>query len=222
MKPIALAAILLVGFAVGCKMNLTADVYSTDLWDAANGTEGLTAPATMAFQVPSTDGCDEHAAEIARLMSGVLDDFSPKGCEQAGMESFLLADTQLPLVSSLPAWEIADSLFGILVTSEDEVVRVTMTMNVDKYDTLTDRMEDEFLQSVDLAASAVVIVLNNDDRNTIEFSAGGVFINGEPVLTISAYELQRRHKAEIRFSNVATAYMAKHGVLGEILLWKRS
>ena len=97
-----------------------------------------------------------------------------------------------------------------------------MLMNVGKYGILTSRMKDEFNQSIDLATSAVTIILNNDHRGTVEFSVDGVFVNGEPVLSTTTYELERRHKAEIRFSNVATAYLAKHGSLGVIVLRKQS
>ena len=222
MKRAALAALILVGLVTACKMNLTTDVYSTDLWDAVAGTEGLSTPATMAFQVPSTDKCDEYTSDIAEIMTGIVGDFSPKGCKKDGMESYLLADTQIPIVASPEAWENANSLFGVLVAPQDDDIRATMSMNVNKYRTLTERMEDKFHRSVSLSDSAIIIVLNNDFRNTIEFSIGGVFVNRAPVLGTSTFELHRRQKAEIKFSNVAVAYMAEHGVLGDIVLRKQS
>ncbi len=215
---IALIATLVVCLTAACKMNLTTDVYSTDLWDTAVGSEGLTAPATMAFEVPGTDDCDEHTAEISEIMSGVVNEFNPRGCERDGMESFLLADTQVPILDSFSAWDSSDALFGIVVTEIEDAISADMFMNLDKYGLLTERMNDKFYQSVDLATSAVIIVLNNDSRGSIEFSVNGVFVNGEPVLTQSTFQLERRHKAEIKFSNVATAYLAKHGSLGGVVL----
>ena len=215
---IALIATLVVCLTAACKMNLTTDVYSTDLWDTAVGSEGLTAPATMAFEVPGTDDCDEHTAEISEIMSGVVNEFNPRGCERDGMESFLLADTQVPILDSFSAWDSSDALFGIVVTEIEDAISADMFMNLDKYGLLTERMNDKFHQSVDLATSAVIIVLNNDSRGSIEFSVNGVFVNGEPVLTQSTFQLERRHKAEIKFSNVATAYLAKHGSLGGVVL----
>ena len=222
MKRAAFAAVLLIGFATACKMNLTTDVYSTDLWDAASGSKGLTAPATMAFEVPGTDDCDEHTAEISEIMLGVVDEFSPRGCERDGMESFLLADTQIPILDSFSAWEGSKDLFGIVATAKNDAVSADMFMNLDKYRILTERMDDKFHRSVDLATSAVTIILNNDSRNAIEFSVDGVFVNGDPVLEESAYELRRRQKAEIRFSNVATAYLAKYGFVGGVVLRQQS
>ena len=68
----------------------------------------------MAFQVSSVDKCDEYTSDISGIMSGIVSDFVPKGCEKDGMESFLLADTQIPIVASIVAWENADALFGVL------------------------------------------------------------------------------------------------------------
>ena len=77
----------------------------------------------MAFQVPGTDDCDEHAAKISEVMEGVVNDFSPKGCESVEMNSFLLADTQLPILASEEAWNKSDSLFGLLALKKDEGCR---------------------------------------------------------------------------------------------------
>ena len=38
-----------------CKLDVTTELYSTDLRDAMAGATDIAAPATMAFQVPSTD-----------------------------------------------------------------------------------------------------------------------------------------------------------------------
>ena len=222
MKRTALTAIILVSLVAACKMNLTTDVYSTDLWDAADGSAELTAPATMAFEVPGIDDCDEHSAEISKIMLDVVNEFYPRGCERDGMESFLLADTQVAILPSFSEWSNSTALFGIVVTARDAAISADMFMNVDKYEILTERMDDKFHQSVDLATSAVIIVLNNDSRGSIEFSVDGVFVNGEPVLTTSTFQLERRHKAEIKFSNVATSYLAKHGSLGGIILREQS
>ena len=92
-----ITALLALAAVAGCKLNLTADVYSTDLRAVMAGTAGITSPATMAFQVPDVEKCDEHTASIREIMVGVLEDFTPKGCKSESMDSFLLADTQMPI-----------------------------------------------------------------------------------------------------------------------------
>ena len=214
------AAAALVAVA-GCKMNLATDLYSTDLLDAMAGATDLTAPATMAFQVPGKDDCDKHAADISAIMAGVVTDFEPKGCESIEMESFLLADTQIPLLSET-AWMESDALFGIVVVEEGAAIGAALVMNLQKYGILTQRMKDKFHQTINLAESKVTLTLNNDLRDPISFSVEGAFVNGEPALRKTTYELQRRHNAEIVLSNVATAHMAKHGIAGGIVLRPQS
>ena len=216
------ASALALTIVAGCKMNLTADVYSSDLRDVAAGTTDLTAPATLALQVPGTDKCDEHTAEISEIMAGVVNDFAPKGCESVEMDSFLMADIQMPLLNSESAWKQSNSLFGVVVATNGDSIDALIMLNIDRYEILTKRMKEKFYQSVDLSQSKVTLVINNDERNSVSFSAEAVFVNGEPVLNKTVYELKRRHKAEIRFSNVATAYMAKYGIVGGISLGKQS
>ena len=127
------------------------------------------------------------------------------------MNSFLLADTQMPIVTSEETWNESDSLFGLLALKKDDHITVTVVMNLDKYGTLTARMKDEFHQTIDLGSSKISLVVNNDERGDISFVASDVFMNSDPVHGRETYSLQRRHRVEIRLSNVASAYLAKHG-----------
>ena len=205
---IAVAALIAIS---GCKVNMTADVYTTDIRDVAAGESGLTAPATMAFQIPGTDDCDEHTAEISALMEGVLEDFAPKGCENVGMESFLMASAQVPMSLSESVAADSGSLFGLHVTERDGRLGAAVTLNLDKYEVLSRRVKEKFFQVIDLGQSKVALHLNNDERGTVEFVSRGSFVDGDPVLTEETRRLDRRHKAEIVMSNVGTLYLERNG-----------
>lgn len=97
-------------------------------------------------------------------------------------------------------------------------VEATVVMDLEKYEILEKRMKEKFHQSVDISGSRLTLVLNNDERKPAKFSVKGVFLNNEPVLETTTYELSRRHKAGIKFSNVATAHMAQRGVAGGFIL----
>ncbi len=208
-----IAAILAIAALSGCKMNLTADLYSTDLRAAKAGEAGIAAPATLAFQVPSVDKCDEHSARVSEIMAGILDNFVPKGCKSEGIESFLLADTQMPLFVSEEAWQNSTALFGIILfdRSNIEHVGVGIVLDTEKYDILTNRMKEKFHQTVDLSNSRVTLVLNNDERNAVTFAVINVFVNSKPVLGEQEFKLNRRQKVDIVLSNVSTAFLAKKG-----------
>ena len=217
---LALAMVVLAVVA-GCKMDLTADVYSSDVRDAMAGTAGIASPATLAFQVPGIDKCAEHTAKIREIMTGVLKEFTPKGCKREGTDSFLLADTQLPVFNSEKAWKKADSLFGIVLVAavKPERIGVAIVLDTQKYDILTSRMKAKFGQTVNLSTSKVTLVLNNDERQVVTFEVRGAFMNSEPVPGKREYTLARRHKANIRLSDVATAHLARKGyALGFALL----
>ena len=216
---ISFLAVALAFIASGCKMNLAAEVYLSDILEARASPEVVTTPATLAFQIPSVDECAEHTGKIEAIMAGVVTEFQPKGCERVDSDSFLLANTQIPLLVSDSQWQKADALFGLVVLAvETGDIGVALVMNLAKYKVLTGRLDDEFGQSVDLGASKVTLTLRNDLRTTASFNVEGVFLDGAPVIAITTSDLERRHNAEIRFSNVATAHLAKYGSAGGFVL----
>ena len=188
------------------------DVYVSDLRDvAARKATGLTTPATIAIQIPSTDKCDEYARKISNIMRDILLEFEPKTCKQDGMESYLHSDTQIPLMESEEAWRNSNSLFGILATAEDNGdILVTVANSSQKFGVLNERINDEFHQRIDLSESKITLILNNDERKPAAYLVGGAFLNGEPIYYDDEFTLRRRHTAEIELSNVGAAFLEKH------------
>ena len=213
MKTKLIVTVLAVAVLAGCQLNLVADVYSSDLRASLAGETDLSSPATLAFQIPSTDDCDEHAVSIREIMAGVLSDFTPKGCESEGMESFLFADTQMPIFNSEEAWQNADTLFGLLTVSspDPEHIGLSIVLDTAKYELLTSRMREKFSQTVNLSTSKVELILNNDERRAIKFSVRDAFVNSEAAHGEHEYKLARRHKATIQLSNVAATHLARKG-----------
>ena len=155
-------ALLFIG---GCKTDVTVEVYSSDLRKVVtNKTSGLTTSMIMAIEIPSVEKCDEYAPQIADIMKGLVKSFSPQGCKRVEMESRLLAEIQIPLSPSMAAWDRANSLFGLAVS--DKAGGVVVTLDLDKYEILSKRMQKKFYQSVDLSKSKVTMILHNDERNT--------------------------------------------------------
>ena len=218
LSPIAAALVLLA--VIGCELNITSDVYVSDLREVAeNQTTGLTTPATIAIQIPSSDKCDEYAARLSEIMRGILLEFTPKTCKQDGMTSYLLSDSQVPLIGSEQAWRQSNSLFGILAESQpDGNILVTIANNSTKFRILNERVDDEFHQKIDLAGSKITLILNNDERKTITYLVGGVFLNGKPVYYDEEFTLKRRHTAEIELSNVGASYLEKNEYATPLML----
>ncbi len=210
MKRIAYAVVAIVLFSGGCKTDVTVEVYSSDLHKVVTDkTSGLMTPMIMAIEIPSEQKCDEYTPQIADVMKGLVNSFSPQGCKRMGMESRLLAEVQIPLSPSMAAWDRANSLFGLVIS--DKTGGVVVTLDLDKYEILSKRMQSKFHQSVNLSESKVTMILHNDERNTQTYRVGGAFINRDPVYQKQWINLKRRGKVEIQLSNVGSASLAKHG-----------
>ena len=204
----------LAGFAIvlaGCKLDMKTEAYVSDLRAVAGGTTGITTLITLLIEIPSADECDKYSGQVAGVMQGLMRDFSPKRCGQEGMNSYLLAEAQLPFVHSAEVWKQANSLFGVLTAVSAQDIAMTLLMDLQKYEMLNQRMRDEFGQAIDLPGSKLTMVLNNDEREPSEYRTQAVFVDDQPIIEAASFELQRRQKAEIRLSNVSAAYLEKHG-----------
>ena len=213
---IASAAIIV----AGCELDIVSDVYVSDLREVATeGTVGLTTPATIAIEIPSTKKCDEYSKKLSAIMRGILIEFSPKSCKQEGMESFLMSDAQIPLMHNEEEWRESKTLFGILAQVEnDGNIYVGIAKNSEKFKELNKRVSDEFHQSIDLAESKITLVLNNDERDPVRFIVWGVFLDGEPIYYNHEATLKRRHTAEIQLSNVGAAYLERNEYVNPLAL----
>lgn len=219
------AALALVSVA-GCKLNLTTHLYSSDLRDMMAGTTGITAPATMAFEIPSTKKCDEYTAKISEIVKGVLKEFIPKGCHDENFDSFLTADTQMPIFKMAATNQESkiDALFSIVLREQDDSesnIEITLLLDTQKYGVLLSRMKEAFSQTINLSKSKVKLVLHNDERNDLIFSVREAFLNSKPIHHKGrTYKLARRHKVTIQLSDVATTYLAKEGTARGFVLGK--
>ena len=221
MKRLMIAAGL--ALLAGCKMNVTPEVYVSDLRAVADGEVGLTTPATLSIDIGSLDLCQEYAAQFKAMLSEMVREFSSRGCEGSGMDVGLAAGFQAPIVSSLEAWAAADSLYGILVSPQSRYagyVGVYFLVDPGRFVTLNTRVKSEFYQSIDLSSSRIKGVLNNDERTEARFTVNDVYLNGSPLQGLDRTEqtLARRHDAEVVLSNVALSALVQGQAVPAVLL----
>ena len=217
------ALVPLVAALAACKMNVTPKLYTSDLRHlVTDRTADLTTPGTLAIQIPSADNCAEYTERLSKVIGTLIIGFSPKGCEDVGMEAFLEADIQIPVLLDEEAWTQANSLFGVIVSTEDASGSLGVHLRLDaaKYQLLNDRVYEEFFQKLDLAESRVAVELISDERTDVAFWTNDVFVNGEPVRSSEGakFTLSRRGTAEIVLSNVGVAWMERGNDVLVILL----
>lgn len=216
MKKSIQTAVILIAIATltGCKIEMEIDLYSSDLRAAALGDESLTTPATLALPITSVDECAEQTEKIVQIMQNIMESIQPKGCELKNFESFMLADVQVPLLNSADSWDQTDTLFGIVSQSENDdkfdEITVFVTLNLLKYENLSQRVEDEFFQALNLADSKFTLAINNDERESAEIYVENVFVQGAPEIS-GTYSIPRRSQVEIELSNVSVAYLGQEG-----------
>ena len=224
--------IVVAGLAVmlsGCKMNVTPELYLSDLRDVVeNATEGLTTPAAIAVQVPSTEKCDEYTAKIGDVLTGILESYEARGCTSEDMNSWLNLEAQVPIMHGTKVGQggMVDpslDLFGVFVSPIVEgrfegKVGACLYVNLEKYRLLNERMSDAFHQKIDLADSTMGMLLNNDEREPVKFSVGGTFLNGAPVYKWEQFSLERRRSAELEVSDVGAASLEAEGGVCPLVL----
>ena len=197
----------------GCKIEMETDLYSSDIRSVSDGETGLFTPATLALPISSVDDCAEDTQKIVKIMEGMITFFEPIGCERKDMDSFMMSNVQIPIVGGMEKWASSDELFGIIAQSdanEAGKINVLLVMNRDKYDILSNRVKDEFYQSLDLSDSTISAVLNNDERGDIQYSVQYAFVQGQPVMFVTD-SLPRRGQVKINLSNVSVALLEKNG-----------
>ena len=211
--------LLCFGAVSACKIDVEPEVYVSDVRSVALGATGITTPVMLSVQVPSVDRCDEYTSSVLPMIGGMLESVVPRGCERVEIESRLLLDAEIPIIGINT--QSSDSLFGIgVVTRTDGNIAVSLIMDTDKYERLSDQVYDEFYQRLDLAGSRVAFVLNNDEAGPVSYVVRDVFINGQPEANNRRYELERRRRVEFTLSDVGSAYLEKHGLSVVLVLPK--
>lgn len=192
----------------GCKFEFAADLYTSDLRIAADSGQVLITTGTIALPITSASKCDEQTDSIAQIMAGVVDSFSPRGCEKRGFDAYLIADIDIQVSRSRGT--SLDTLFGIAVEEHNRDLYMRVLLHQEKYQTLNKRASSRYFQEIELDESIVRLVLNNDDRAPVKVFVDEAFVQGIPVLSRS-FNVDRRGKVEIILSNVGVAHLGHRG-----------
>ena len=212
--PIAAVAVL-----SGCNFDVAPELYVSDLKDVAGGTEpSLLTPTSLTVTIPSCDKYDEYAERLVDIATELLPEFRPRGCEGKEFGGLLRAEAQIPIVADSRVWRETGSMIGFLAEELGSNIAVTLLVNQEKQEVLSDRIDDEPHQSLDLSKSTIMVILNNDLRALHTYVVKGAFVDGLPVDEPERFQLKRRHTAEIVLSNVATSRLARHGAVHALML----
>ena len=202
-----LTFLIIIFFLTGCKIDFTGDLYTSDLIDLANTSENkqFNLPMEISYQVS-----DCETDEASRMISTYFIDFKNTGCAVGeDFMSYAKAQVSVPVVNNYDIFENANnSLIGFVsYLSEDKsIVFVDATISADLYASLKDYVYNETFQELSLTDSNLVIRLNNDlDTATIEVPPS--FVNNEPIVFATKYNMERRELLIIKASDVNSSYL---------------
>jgi hypothetical protein len=68
-----------------------------------------------------------------------------------------------------------------------------------------------FYQTITLDEVKIKLSINNDGKNTESVSFVSAFINGDPVVAYSKFDIKRRQKIDYLGSNVTSSFFDKYG-----------
>ena len=194
-------------FITGCKIDFTGDLFTSDLIDLANTAENkqFNLPMEIAYQV-----ADCESDETNRMLSTYFIEFKKTGCTLGeDFMSYTTAQVSVPVVNDYDVFNnSSDSLIGFVsYLSEDKtLVYVDAVSNSDLFESLKDYVYNETFQELSLADSNLIIRLNND-MNSATIEVPPSFVNNEPIVFATEYNMERRELLIIQSSDVNASFL---------------
>jgi hypothetical protein len=203
----------------GCKVNLDGDVYIGDIIDVAETQEQLFNPMDISFEMSSVSACEDDKEKLSIILDKYFTNFNAKECYSEDFNAFLKTGFDIPVILDLEKngeFENSQSdLISLTIVSVkmDTGYRydVYLVLNRILFNSLNAEIYDEFFQKIELDDAKIKLSINNDGRETEKISFASAFVNGEPAVFYSTYDLERRQKLDYIGSDVTRASFDKYG-----------
>ncbi|PIQ95457.1 MAG: hypothetical protein COV67_14830 [Nitrospinae bacterium CG11_big_fil_rev_8_21_14_0_20_56_8] len=199
----------------GCKINVSGDVIIGDLMNVAFGhKETILTPGTLRLEMSSLDTCQNERANLGASLERFFINFTPKTCEQSGMETYLLATIDIPVTASRDAWKMKTrSTFGILSKISDQIggIEVEMLLHQGLFKELSKTIESKYFQKLDFSGSRLNLTLKNDQRALQVVLIADAFVNGDPVTVQKSIPIDPMNRLDIEISDVRREHLSRMG-----------
>jgi len=171
----------------GCKVDVTADIYSRDVF----ASENLTFPAQLSVEVPTCkkEKIDELSGEVLAVFSRPSE-ASVVGCERDGMDSMLTVNFTGEMVDSESEYDLT-----IFRTKEPKFAYLTAAFN-SNFQKRVQQLMSSRMMSMDYDDLTISFTLNNDLPGELEYSLVSGWVDGKPGQRIRG-TLDRREKVHV-------------------------
>jgi hypothetical protein len=195
-----------------CKLDLSSKIDIGDLSRVALSQEGgVTGVGTIKLEVGSVSQCQSERQFFTSILEDHLQGLKILPCEQTGMESYFVAEFQIPILHSARDWpEKSKSLIAINSARSSQIggVEVGLLLNQARFRTINKAVEAKYFQKFDFARSRIAIRLENDQLTYHDILASDVFADGLPVVGLKAFGLKPGSHLKIILSDVQREFFS--------------
>lgn len=201
MKRVTSTAMICIGvlFLTGCNTEMTADVYSADLFSDEN----IRTPAVMKLEITSCTS--EKRSDYEQKALALFDTGSEAkitGCNSEAMDSMLEIGFQAEIASENSTADLA--LFRELWEDEENIARAIKPVFSPDFMQRVNTMLQQNYQKLKYDDLTVSIIINNDLREDVMISASNVWVDGTPHEFYRKEHLKRRERVVITLPNVTS------------------
>ena len=211
--------VLLFGTLSGCRIDVTTDIFLTDLKSVAKEKiKDFYAPAEFKLEMSTEKKCNEEKENIGMILNGYFDDIKVKNCISEGTNSFLLVSLVIPVIG-VAQHETKKSIIGILSSyySKSNTYQADIKINLDGLKLLNKKIKEKYYFDLDFKDSNIIFKFKNDGKSKEKINIQGSFVDGQPYVRYSYVEIGANKSMEIKFSNVKTSHFNKTG--STTVLW---
>ena len=201
-----------------CSINMDGDLYIGDITDVADNGEKLFTPMDISFEMSSEDSCQQDKNKISNILNKYFSNFAAKECYSKDFSSYLKTGIDIPIILDTDqdgrVLNSNNDLVSITVVRREEnssVIDVYLSLNKMMFNALNNELYDVFYQKISLENVKIKLSINNDGKNTESVSFASAFINGDPVVIYSTFDISRRQKLDYLGSNVTSSFFEKYG-----------
>lgn len=219
-RAVMVVFVLLLGLGVlalaGCKVNLSTNLYSSDLLAVLESGKALKVEGELKFSVPSKKQLDEKGPQMKAIIGEYFTIQGDILHEKQGMDNFAIVKVELPLMKYSKTPQSNTPLYFMVGADNRPGYSAALVYGVDRkaLDKALRAIRDKFMMGPAAEDISVTVNLHNDLRGDLKFQVAICYIDDDPTPSPKIFTLARRKSVRIRVAKVASDYAVKNGAMG--------
>jgi hypothetical protein len=205
----AIATLLALPLLAACAPQIESTVYLADVQKVLADGKALETPALLRIPQSGEEDCKKGLTALIEKVKALAPVTGKGQCISKDGDQLAEVETSIQIVTPDSTYDAAN-LFALVATAGDNG-ETTLALHVLKpIGDVVKALAPPDAMSTDFDPTKFVLHINNDGSGAVDLMPGEVFVDGEPHLAGGdPITLQRRGEAEIRFSDVASAFTEK-------------